>query len=134
LSDATCPVVAVETWIKFARIAKDPLFRRVRGQDKDVGPDRLNDREVTRLVKKTALAAGIRGNLSEGERAEKLSGHSLRAGLASSAKVDERYMSASRRWKSKVSRIFGLAAPNRRIVDPPRLIRLPALVAGTGVS
>ncbi|POH29984.1 MULTISPECIES: site-specific integrase [Sinorhizobium] len=91
-SDATCPVVAVETWIKFARIAKGPLFRRVRGQGKDVGPDRLNDREVARLVKKAAIAAGIRGDLSEGERAEKFSGHSLRAGLASSAEVDERYV------------------------------------------
>ncbi|AYG61793.1 site-specific integrase [Rhizobium jaguaris] len=91
-SDATCPVVAVETWIKFARIAKGPLFRRVTGEGKDVGPDRLNDREVARLVKKTALAAGVRGDLSEPERAEKFSGHSLRAGLASSAEVDERYV------------------------------------------
>ncbi|AUX78673.1 site-specific integrase [Sinorhizobium fredii] len=91
-SDATCPVVAVESWIKFARVAKGPLFRRVRDQGRDVGPDRLNDREVARLVKRAALAAGIRGDLSEGERAEKFSGHSLRAGLASSAEVDERYV------------------------------------------
>jgi integrase len=40
----------------------------------------------------TALAAGVRGDLSEGERAQKFSGHSLRAGLASSAEVDERYV------------------------------------------
>lgn len=91
-SDVTCPVVALQTWIKFAKIAKGPLFRRVRGQGKDVGPDRLNDREVARLVKKAALAAGVRGDLSEGERAEKFSGHSLRAGLASSAEIDERYV------------------------------------------
>ena len=91
-SDATCPIAAIETWIRFARIAKGPLFRRVRGQGKDVGPDRLNDREVARLVKKAALAAGIRGDLSEAERAEKFSGHSLRAGLASAAEVDERYV------------------------------------------
>lgn len=91
-SDTTCPVVAIETWIKFARIGKGPLFRRVRGQGKDVGSERLNDREVARLVKKAALAAGVRGDLSEGERALKFSGHSLRAGLASSAEVDERYV------------------------------------------
>lgn len=91
-SNATCPIIAVETWIRFARIARGPLFRRVRGQGKDVGPDRLNDQEVARLVKKAALAAGVRGDLSEGERAEKFSGHSLRAGLASSAEVDERYV------------------------------------------
>ena len=39
-----------------------PLFRRVTGNSKDVGPDRLNDQKVARLVKKTALAAGIRGD------------------------------------------------------------------------
>ena len=91
-SDATCPIIAIETWIKFARIAKGPLFRRVKGQGKDVGPDRLTDKQVARLVKHAAMAAGIRGDLSESERGEKFSGHSLRAGLASSAEVDERYV------------------------------------------
>jgi integrase len=91
-SDATCPVVAVETWIRFAKLAKGPLFRRVTGRGKNVGPDRLNDREVARLVKRAAIAAGVTGDLSEGERALKFSGHSLRAGLASSAEVDERYV------------------------------------------
>jgi predicted nucleic acid-binding protein len=51
-------------------------------QGKDVGEDRLNDREVARLVKNAAPAAGVRGDLTEAERAEKFSGHSLRAGLA----------------------------------------------------
>jgi integrase len=91
-SDATCPVVALDTWLKFARIAHGPLFRRVTGQGKKVGPDRLNAQEVARLVKRAALAAGVRGDLSEAERAQKFSGHSLRAGLASSAEVDERYV------------------------------------------
>ncbi|WP_417427090.1 site-specific integrase [Hoeflea sp.] len=91
-SDSTCPVVATETWIKFAKLAKGPLFRRVRGKSKDVGPERLNDQEVARLVKRAALAAGVRGDLSEDERAGQFSGHSLRAGLASSAEVDERYV------------------------------------------
>lgn len=89
---ATCPIAALETWIKFAKLAKGPLFRRVTGKGKDVGPERLNDQEVARLVKKTALAAGVRGDLSEVERGEKFAGHSLRAGLASSAEVDERYV------------------------------------------
>ncbi|OBZ97455.1 integrase (plasmid) [Pararhizobium polonicum] len=91
-SDATCPVVAIESWIRFARIAKGPLFRRVKGQGKNVGPDRLNDKEIARLVKRAAMAAGIRGDLAEIERKLKFSGHSLRAGLASSAEVDERYV------------------------------------------
>ncbi|MBF2714368.1 site-specific integrase [Agrobacterium vitis] len=91
-SGATCPVVAVESWITFARLAHGPLFRRVTGQGKSIGPNRLNDKEVARLVKRAAMAAGVRGDLSEIERAFKFSGHSLRAGLASSAEVDERYI------------------------------------------
>ncbi|MER9363781.1 site-specific integrase [Mesorhizobium sp. M0500] len=91
-SDATCPVVALQTWLRLARIAHGPLFRRVAGQGRAVGADRLNDQEVARLVKRAALAAGVRGDLSEGERAKKFAGHSLRAGLASSAEVDERYV------------------------------------------
>jgi len=91
-TDATCPVVALETWLKFARVGHGPLFRRVVSDGKGVGPDRLVDKHVARLVKRAALAAGVRGDLAEGERAGKFSGHSLRAGLASSAEVDERYV------------------------------------------
>ena len=91
-SDATCPVVALQTWLKLGRIAHGPLFRRVTGQGKTVGAERLNDQEVARLVKRAALAAGVRGDLSEGERGKLFAGHSLRAGLASSAEVDERYV------------------------------------------
>jgi integrase len=91
-ADATCPVTEIETWIKFAKLAHGPLFRRVTGQGKTVGSERLNAKEVARLVKRTAIAAGVRGDLSEIERAFKFSGHSLRAGLASTAEVDERYV------------------------------------------
>ncbi|MCK9552913.1 site-specific integrase [Aquamicrobium sp.] len=91
-SDATCPVAALETWLRFARIVHGPLFRRVKGQGKSVGADRLNDQEIARLVKRTALAAGVRGDLPEGQRGKLFAGHSLRSGLASSAEVDERYV------------------------------------------
>ncbi|HTN60502.1 MAG TPA: tyrosine-type recombinase/integrase [Devosia sp.] len=91
-SDSTCPVVALETWLKLGRIVHGPLFRRVTGRGKAVGPERLRDQEVARLVKRAAIAAGVRGDLPEGERAMKFAGHSLRAGLASSAEVDERYV------------------------------------------
>jgi hypothetical protein len=64
------------------------LFRRITGDGKEAGPDRLTDKHVARLVKRTALAAGVRGDLSEAERGEKFSGHSLRAGLATSANVE----------------------------------------------
>jgi integrase len=85
-------VVALQTWLKLARIGYGPLFRRVVGQRKVAGAERLNDQEVARLVKGAALAAGVRGNFNQGERAQKSSGHSLRASLASSADVDERYV------------------------------------------
>lgn len=91
-TDATCPVAALESWLKFARLAHGPLFRRVTGQGKKVGPERLRDQEVARLVKRAALAAGVRGDLPEGRRAALFAGHSLRAGLASSAEVDERHV------------------------------------------
>ena len=52
---------------------------------KTVDVERLTDKHIARLVKK-------RGDLTEGERGRKFAGHSLRAGLASSAEVDERYM------------------------------------------
>lgn len=91
-ADSTCPVVALDTWLNLARIVHGPLFRRVTGQGKRVGAERLNDQEVSRLVKRSALAAGVRVNLTEGERAKLFAGHSLRAGLASSAEVDKRYV------------------------------------------
>ena len=91
-SDATCPVGALETWLKFARIERGPIFRRISRDGKGVGADALTDKHVARLVKRTALAAGVRGDLPTGERARKFSGHSLRAGLASSAEVDERHV------------------------------------------
>jgi integrase len=88
--DATCPVAALKTWLQFARIARGPLFRAVVGRE--VGSESLNDRHIARLIKRLAVAAGVRGDLSERDREEKFSGHSLRAGLASSAEIDERYV------------------------------------------
>jgi integrase len=71
--EPTCPVRALEAWLRFARIAHGPLFRRVTGDGKKVGADRLADIHVARLVKKCALAAGVRGDLSEGDRKAKFS-------------------------------------------------------------
>jgi hypothetical protein len=47
--DATWPTVAIETWIKFTKRAHGALFRRVAGQGKAVGADRLNDRKLRGL-------------------------------------------------------------------------------------
>lgn len=88
-SDTSCPVHALERWLSLARISHGPIFRRVREQNRNVGPDRLNDVEVARLVKRTALAAGVRSDLPEAERKALFAGHSLRSGFASSATIDE---------------------------------------------
>lgn len=55
-------------------------------------PTGSTTRKSARLVKRTALAAGVRSDLREGQRGMMFAGHSLRAGLASSAEVDERYV------------------------------------------
>lgn len=52
----------------------------------------LNDKYVARLIKRTVLDVGIQSDLPEKDRIALFSGHSLRAGLASSAEVDERYV------------------------------------------
>ena len=91
-SERTCPVQALETWLKLGRIAHGPLFRPMTTGNGGVSAQRLSDRHVARLVQKTAMAAGIRADLPEGERALAFAGHSLRAGLASSADVDEAHI------------------------------------------
>jgi len=91
-SPATCPVALLENWMRLARVSHGPLFRAVARKNGGVSSERLSDKHVARLVQKTALAAGLRGDLSEGERRLAFAGHSLRAGLASSAKIDEAHV------------------------------------------
>jgi integrase len=91
-SEQTCPVQALEHWLHFARIDFGPIFTAVSRDGKRALPGRLNDKHVARLIKQTVLAAGLRPDLPEAERLRLYSGHSLRAGLASSAEVDERYV------------------------------------------
>ncbi|MEP0498860.1 tyrosine-type recombinase/integrase [Nisaea sp.] len=91
-SDHTCPVVALETWIRYGRIARGPLFRRIFKDNKTVNVERLSDKHVARLVKQTVLAAGVRADLPDAERVLLFAGHSLRSGLASSADIEERYV------------------------------------------
>jgi integrase len=72
---AACPVRALRAWIDEAGIAEGPLFRPVNGTH--VGTARLKDRAVSRLVKRSAESIGL--------DPKGVSGHSLRAGLATSA-------------------------------------------------
>jgi integrase len=88
----TCPVALLETWLRLGRIARGPLFRGVARKTGGVGSERLTDKHVVRLVKRCALAAGLRGDLAEGERRLAFGGHSLRSGLASSAQIEEAHV------------------------------------------
>ncbi|MEY8839016.1 tyrosine-type recombinase/integrase [Cribrihabitans sp. XS_ASV171] len=91
-SDRTCPVHALEQWLHFARIEFGPIFVGTSRDGNRASGTRLNDRHVARLIKRTVLDAGLRPDLPETERLALFSGHSLRAGLASSAEVDERHV------------------------------------------
>lgn len=88
----SCPVHALEQWLHFARIDFGPLFVAVSRDGRKATGARLSDKHVARLVKQTAEAAGLRADLPEAERRQLYAGHSLRAGLASSAEVDERHV------------------------------------------
>ena len=90
--DQTCPVHALEQWLHFAKIDFGPIFVGTSRDGKKALETRLNDKHVARLIKRTVLDAGIRSDLPEKDRLALFSGHSLRAGLASSAEVDERYV------------------------------------------
>jgi integrase len=88
----TCPVALLETWLRLGRIGHGPLFRAIARKNGGVSGARLTDKHVVRLVKTCALAAGLRGELAEGERRLAFGGHSLRAGLASSAQIEEAHV------------------------------------------
>lgn len=90
--DQTCPVHALEQWLHFVKIDFGPVFVGTSRDGKRALETRLNDKHVARLIKSAVLNAGIRSELPERERLALFSGHSLRAGLASSAEVDERYI------------------------------------------
>jgi integrase len=72
----TDPVTAVREWREAAGITEGPLFRAVDRRGR-VGEQRLADRAVALIVKRSAIRVGIDPLL--------VSGHSLRSGLATSA-------------------------------------------------
>jgi site-specific recombinase XerD len=75
-SPATCPVRALRTWLDAADIRKGAVLRSV-NRHGTVAKTRLTDRAVAMVVKRHAEAAGL--------DPVRFSGHSLRAGLATSA-------------------------------------------------
>lgn len=78
LNADTCPVRALLAWIDAAGITEGPLFRSV-NRHGTVQPGRLSGYSVAIVVKRHATTAGL--------DAERYAGHSLRAGLATSAAI-----------------------------------------------
>ena len=71
-----CPVRSLRAWLEASGIAEGPIFREVDRHER-VGTAALAGRSVARIVKRSAEAAGM--------DASHISGHSLRAGLATAA-------------------------------------------------
>lgn len=76
LIPATCPVRALERWLRDSGITSGPIFRRVYPNG-TLGKQGLSGNAVALLVKEAAERAGL--------DAATFAGHSLRAGLATSA-------------------------------------------------
>ncbi|MBV7407348.1 integrase [Maritimibacter sp. DP1N21-5] len=74
-----CPQRALALWLRFSRIDSGPLFRRCSRDGTRALEGRLNDRHVARLIKRCAVAAGLRPDLSDAETRAQFSGLSLRA-------------------------------------------------------
>lgn len=91
-TDATCPIHALEQWLHYSKIIHGPIFRAVTRDHSSVKSDRMNSKHVARLVKHCVSETGIGKDIGDEKRVLCFSGHSLRAGLASSAEVDERYV------------------------------------------
>ena len=96
----TCPVAALEAWLVAAGIDEGPVFRAVDRHGR-IGAAVPNDRAVARVVQKLAAVLGLDASL--------YSGHSLRAGLATSAAmngVEERRIAKQTRHRSAVVRRY----------------------------
>lgn len=72
----TCPVRALQAWLDASGVTSGPIFRGV-NRHGQVGTAALTGHSVARIVKRAAEAAGL--------DTTRVSGHSLRAGLATSA-------------------------------------------------
>ena len=75
-SPQVCPVRALRAWLAASVTTSGAIFREV-DRHQRIGETPLTGRSVARIVKRSAAAAGI--------EASALSGHSLRAGLATAA-------------------------------------------------
>lgn len=73
-----CPVIALKTWVARTCITDGPLFRPIEVQGR-LSHERLSGEAISILIKKRVAAAGL--------NPKSFSGHSLRAGFATSASL-----------------------------------------------
>lgn len=130
-SDATCPVVAPQTWLKLVCIAHGPLFRRVTGHGKTVGAERLNAQQA-RPVKR-AVAAGVRGIFASAAKGFL----AIRCALASRPQPRSTNAMCKSSWPRQhrddpqapaASRSFGLTSPRHPGSEGPSLPWFEAVV------
>ena len=91
-SGQTCSVHALSQWRHCARIDVDPLFVAGPRNGPKATSERWSAKHVARLIRTCAREADLRPDLPETERPRRFSGHSLRAGLACRAELDQRYV------------------------------------------
>jgi integrase len=95
-SRMTCPERNLRAWLEASRIKSGPLFRSVNGER--IGRSALSGRTIANIIKRAVEAAGLDPEL--------YSGHSLRAGLATSAaragKADRAIMQQGR-WSNRAT-------------------------------
>ncbi|SMO58312.1 site-specific integrase [Melghirimyces algeriensis] len=90
----TCPLRSLEDWLTTAGITEGPIFRPINRYGQ-VRNRRLTDRSVALIVKKAVESIGL--------DPKRFAGHSLRAGIATSAAMagkDERAIMKQTRHKS----------------------------------
>lgn len=127
-SSRFCPVRIVRSWTDGAGLTTGPLFRPC-WKGGRIGNDRLNARQIDRIVREVANAAGYRGAYSA---------HSLRAGVITEAaargisdrevmrhsrhkspRVYQGYVRPARIWSASIlPRVYD--APDLTIPDPDR--------------
>jgi integrase len=83
----TCPVRAYKAWLAASGITTGPAFRGI-DRHGHIADEAISDRAVALIVKRTVVAGELLGGATPAEAesaARRFAGHSLRAGLATSA-------------------------------------------------
>jgi integrase len=87
----TCPVRALRAWLQVAKIQAGPIFRAI-NRHGQIAADALSDHSVALIVKRAIVAGEVANGSAPQEakaHAARFAGHSLRAGLATSAAAND---------------------------------------------